>query len=137
MQRSSLILAASILIGALLILSAVQQWQYLDRGYTLAVSIGEGPASISHINFPTWRKLASLPIIGFALLAIALFAAKHRRALLLAWTAFGGALILGIYDLREFGLIGSPTSLWTLLPLLGPALAIRVGTRRDRTARSG
>jgi hypothetical protein len=44
-----------------------------------------------------------------------------------AWLTFAATFILGIYDVVQYGTIGSPTSIWTVLLLLLLALLARFG----------
>jgi len=132
MERSSLIVGIAVFFAALLVAVGVGQWAYLDKGYSLGVSIGGGPVSISHIDFPGWRKVAQIILCTAAFIALWLFANGRRGASPVAWIVLAAAMSLGVSDVLQYGAIGSPTSKWSILVFIGLALVVQYRSSMQR-----
>ena len=119
------------LIFAILLLGAgAAQWAYLDHGYTLGIAINGGPVSSSHIGFPWSRKLVLLALGVAAFGTLWLFASSRKRDRVVAWATLAFGLLVALFDIREYGTIGSPTTLWAVLLLLALALAVQLSAWR-------
>lgn len=57
--------------------------------------------------------------------AIVAYVAGRPWASPLAWLTLSAALVTGIYDVVEYGTIGAPTSIWTVLLVFIFALMTR------------
>lgn len=109
-------------------------WWYLQRGYSLGVSIAGQSSSVFHIDFPAWRAAVHILLWLGAMSAIAAYILDHRWATAAAWLTFAATLVVGLYDVVEYGTIGSPTSIWTVSLLLFFALLTkfdRLGTAAE------
>lgn len=126
MKRHFLI-GAAMLIAIFLGWFAWDGWLYLQRGYSLSVSMTGHKASVFHIDFPMWRSAVHIFLWLLAMAAILAYLAGRSRASTLAWLAFAATSVIGIYDMMQFGTIGSPTSIWAVLLLLLFALLTRFG----------
>lgn len=122
-------LVAALILAILLLGTGTSQWAYLDRGYTLGIAIDGGAATRSHVSFPWSRKLILLALGGAAFAALWLFASSHRLDRTAAWAAFAVGLLVALFDVREYGTLGSPTALWALLLLLAMALTVQFSAR--------
>lgn len=122
-------LVAVVLLVILLLGAGMSQWVYLDRGYTLGIAIDGGAATSSHVSFPWSRKLILLALGATAFGALWLFASSHRLDRIAAWAAFAFGLLVALFDVREYGMLGSPTTLWALLLLLAMALTVQLSAR--------
>lgn len=131
MTRQFLIGAA---VGVTLFLGwlAWEGWFYLQRGYSLGVSMTGHPASVFHIDFPVWRAAVHILLWIAAMAAIVAYVTSRRWASTAAWLAFAATLFVGIYDVVQYGTIGSPTSIWTVLLLLFFALLTSFGSLATR-----
>jgi hypothetical protein len=124
------------LIFAILLLGVgASQWTYLDHGYTLGVAINGGPVSSSHIGFPWSRKLALLALGAAAFGALWLFASSHKLDRAAAWATLALGLLVALFDVREYGTMGSPTTLWAVLLLLALALTVQLSAPRAEDGR--
>lgn len=124
------------LIFAILLLGVgASQWAYLDRGYTLGIAIDGGAASSSHIGFPWSRKLVLLTLGIAAFGALWLFASSHKLDRVAAWTTLALGMLVALLDVREYGTIGSPTTLWAVLLLLALPLTVQLAARPAREPR--
>jgi hypothetical protein len=112
------LIGAAIVAAVLLGWLAWDGWIYLQRGYSLGVSMEGQAASVFHIDFPMWRAATHALLCIAAMAAIVAYISGHRRAPTIAWLTFAATLAVGIYDLVQYGTIGSPTSIWTLFVLL-------------------
>ena len=128
-------LVAAMLLAILLLGAGMSQWLYLDRGYTLGIAIDGGATTRSHVSFPWSRKLILLALGGAAFGALWLFASSHRLDRTATWAAFAVGLLVALFDVREYGTLGSPTTLWALLLLLAMALTVQLSTRRAEDPR--
>lgn len=115
--------AVALVIGWL----AWDGWVYLQRGYSLGVSLGRHPASIFHVAFPAWRAAIHFLLWVAAMAAIVAYVASSGWASAIAWLTLTLTLLVGVYDARQYGTVGSPTSIWTVLALLVLALLTRLG----------
>lgn len=127
MVTRQLLIGTAIAAAFCLVWLAWDGWSYLQRGYSLGVSMPGGPASVFHIDFPTWRAVVHIILSVAAMFAIAAYIISRRWASTAAWLSFAAALLVGIYDVVQYGTIGSPTSIWTVLLLLAFALLTRFG----------
>jgi len=59
--------------------------------------------------------------------AVVIYIAGSRWASAAAWLAFAATLVVGIYDVAQYGTLGSPTSVWTVSLLLLLALLTTFG----------
>lgn len=125
-----------VLIFAVLLLGVgASQWAYLDRGYALSVAINGGAASSSHIGFPGSRKLALLVLGATAFGTLWLFASSHKLDRAMGWATFALGMLVALFDVREYGTMGSPTTLWAVLLLLALALTVQLFARRAEEPR--
>jgi len=126
MKRQFLIGTA---VAAALFLSwlAWDGWFYLQRGYSLGVSMSGHPASVFHIDFPAWRAAVHILLWVGAMAVIVTYISGRQRASTAAWLIFAATSLIGVYDVVQYGSIGSPTSIWTVLLLLLVALITRFG----------
>ena len=121
------------LIGTALVMALVLAWLawdgwiYLQRGYSLSIGLPGQPRSISHIDFPTWRATSHIFLWMTAMGAIVGYVTGRSWASKAAWLTFAATFIVGIYDVVQYGTMGSPTSIWTVLLLLLLALLARLG----------
>jgi len=127
-------LAMILAAWSLFFVLALREAAYLQAGYSIGVSLnGDGP-SYSQMWFPVWRRVGqALVVLGLAG-SIALVFLRPRFAPALAWLAFGGLLALGLYDVREYGTLAAPTSIWSVV--CGLAIAVLIGRHRAMDARS-
>ena len=102
-------------------------WSYLQRGYSLGVSMAGRSASVFHIDFPAWRAAVHILLWVAAMSAVVIYIAGSRWASAAAWLAFAATLVVGIYDVAQYGTLGSPTSVWTVSLLLLLALLTTFG----------
>lgn len=124
------------LIFAVLLLGVgASQWAYLDRGYALSVAINGGAASSSHIGFPWSRKLVLLVLGVAAFGAVWLFASSHKLDRAMGWATFALGMLVALFDVREYGTMGSPTTLWAVLLLLALALTAQLSASRAEEPR--
>jgi hypothetical protein len=105
---------AALLLGWL----ALDGWFYLQRGYSLGVSMEGHPGSVFHIDFPVWRAVVHILLWVAAMASIVAYVAGRRWASKAAWLTFTATLAVAAYDAAQYGTIGSPSSIWTLLVLL-------------------
>lgn len=122
-----------ILVGTALAVALFLGWLawdgglYLQRGYSLGISMAGHPSSVFHIDFPAWRAAVHVLLWVAAMAAIGAYITGRRWASIAAWLTFAATLLVGIYDVVQYGTIGSPTSIWTALLLLLLALLTRFG----------
>ena len=131
MKRQFLIgtaVAVALFLGWL----AVDGWFYLQRGYSLRAAIAGHPGSIFHVDFPMWRAAVHVLLWVAAMAAIVAYVTDRRWASTGAWLTFAATLVIGIYDVVQYGTIGSPTSIWTVLLLFLFALLTRFGPLAPR-----
>ena len=108
-------------------------WFYLQRGYSLGVSTAGHPDSVFHIDFPVWRAAVHVLLWVAAMATIAAYVTGRHWASKAAWLTFVATLLVGVYDVVQYGTIGSPTSIWAVLLLLLFALLTRFGPLAPRT----
>ena len=121
-------IGAALAAALLLTWCAWEGWLYLQRGYSLGVGMPGERASIFQIDFPAWRAAAHVLLWVAAMIAIFVYVAGLRWASSAAWLAFGATVAVGIYDVAQYGTMGSPTSAWVVLLLLLFALLTRFGS---------
>ena len=107
-------------------------WFYLQRGYSLGVSMAGHPASVLHIDFPEWRAAVHVLLSVGATAGIIAYVAGRRWASTAAWLTFAATLVGGIHDVVQYGTLGSPTSIWTVLLILLLALLTKFGPLAPR-----
>ena len=134
MKRDPIILLIAAAFAVLLALTAASTFPYLMRGYSLSVGIEGVQPKDYHVDFPPTRIAIAALIWALGFAAIALFIVGDRRAGLLSWGVFISALLVAVWDVFEYGTMGSPTSLWVLLVFLLLALATQFRSRFDRAA---
>ena len=127
-----LLIGTALAVALFLAWLAWDGWLYLQRGYSLGVATAGELASVFHIDFPVWRAAIHVLLWIAAMAAIAAYAAGRRWASAAAWMAFAATLVIGIYDVIQYGTMGSPTSIWTILLLLLIALLTRFGPLAPR-----
>jgi hypothetical protein len=115
-----------VLVALVGFIFALGDAQYLWRGYCLQMSIqasfeNRGPF-VSHISFPPWLAVVHGAIYLALFVILGLSALFRRQAFLLAWMTFLAVLIVGALEVQEYGTIGSPTSIKTVLLILVLAL---------------
>lgn len=131
MMRQALIVIAMVVVISLGWL-AWDGWFYIQRGYSLGVWISGHPASEYHIDFPSWRKGIHVLLWAAAMVAIGAYAVEQSWALAAIWLTFAMTSFVGIHDVVQYGTMGSPTSIWTVLLLLLFALLGTVARLRSR-----
>ena len=118
MRNRTLILGTVLAAAVALLVLAVDEASYLQRGYDLSLGFAGQPPSIVHTTFPMWLKVAH-GLIGLAALTTLLLLAMLRQAAVaLAWVTLGAAIVVGYYDVFQYGTLGSPTSTKTIVLLL-------------------
>jgi hypothetical protein len=117
MTRQFLI-GTSVAVASFLGWLAWEGWFYLQRGYSLSVSMAGHPTSVYHIDFPAWRAAVHVILCVAAMAAIVAYVTHRRWASTATWLTFAATLFVGIYDVVQYGTVGSPTSIWTVLLLL-------------------
>lgn len=113
-----------------LVWSAVSGWIYIERGYSLALAMEGYPVSIKHFDFPTWRAAVHLLLSAGAIAAVLTSAFSQRWAPAAAWAVWVLIVALGYYDVDRWGLMVSPTSIWTVLVMMLFAVLVTVGKRK-------
>ena len=117
MSNQTLILGTVVVAAIVLVALAVDEASYLQRGYDLSMGFAGQVPSIVHTTFPTWLKVTH-GLIGLGALSTLVFTAMMRRiAVPLAWVTLGAAIAVGYYDVIQYGTLGSPTSIKTILLL--------------------
>jgi len=119
------LIGIALVVALLLAWLAWDGWFYLQRGYSLRVGLAGEPGSTFHIDFPAWRAAVHVLLWLAAVAAIAAYLARRQWASTAAWLTFAATLAIGIYDVVQYGTIGSPTSIWTVILLLLLALLAR------------
>jgi len=122
-----LLVGAALCVAVLLTWLAWDGWLYLQSGYSLSVGMAGETGSIFHIDFPAWRTVIHVLIWVAGLASIAAYIAGIRWASTLAWLTLAVALAIGLSDVSQYGTMGSPTSIWTILLLLIFGLLTRFG----------
>lgn len=118
MSSRTLILGTVLAAAVVLVVLAVDEASYLQRGYDLSLGFAGQPPSIVHTTFPMWLKVAH-GLIGLGALSTLVFIAMmYRAAVPVAWTTLGTAIVVGYYDVIQYGTLGSPTSTKSILLLL-------------------
>ncbi len=117
MRSSTITVAGAVALVGLLLLGIVE-WQYIQDGYRLAAGIEGGPWSSHDVQIPLWRKVVTWVILLVAATGISLSVMTHRSAVIVLGSAFGIRVVVGILDVREYGTMGSPTSLQAVALLL-------------------
>ncbi|HEX8667281.1 MAG TPA: hypothetical protein VF727_02790 [Allosphingosinicella sp.] len=134
-------MARQVLIGTAVIIAlclgwlAWGGWSYLQRGYSLGLSMNGHARSIFHIEFPAWRAAIHVSQWVAEMAATVAYVTSLRWASTAAWLTFAATLLVGTYDVTQYGIIGSPTSIWNVLLLLLFALltAVRPLAPREKT----
>lgn len=122
------VFVAAALAGAVLLTwLAWDGWFQLQRGYTLRVRMAGEAGSIFRTDFPPWRTAVHVLLWVAAMASTGAYVAGRRWASTAAWLTFAATMIIGIYDVVQYGTTGSPTSIWTVLLLLLLALLTSFG----------
>ena len=116
MMRMALIVIAAAVAVALAWL-AWDGWFYIQRGYSLALSFAGSPTSDYHVEFPAWRAGVHVLLWAGAMASIGAYVAEHRRASTAAWLTFAATLFVGMFDVVQYGTLGSHTSIRTVMLL--------------------
>ena len=117
MSNRKLILGTVLAAAIVLVVLGLHEASYLQRGYDLSMGFAGQRPSIVHTTFPTWLKVAH-GLIGLGVLTTLVFTAMMRRvAVQLAWITLAAAITVGYYDVIQYGTLGSPTSIKTILLL--------------------
>jgi hypothetical protein len=115
-------IAAMLSAAVILTWLSYQGWIYLQRGYSIAVAFEGQQATTSHISFPHWRLMAHLFLWAAMMGSIVAYLLGRHWSTATAWLVCAATCGIGIYDVEQFGLLGSPTSIWTVVLLLVVAL---------------
>jgi hypothetical protein len=133
MGRHASAMTHKLLVGSAVAVAICLTWLawdellYLQHGYSVRVSLAEGPASTTKINFPAWRIAVHILLWIAAMAAILAYIQVRSWAQTVAWLTFVGTLAMGVYDVVLYGTIASPTSIWSVLLLLLFALLTTFG----------
>ena len=127
-SRASTMIVA-VVLGSLFWIALIAQWKLLSRGYQLEIRIGDGPSSVTHISFPEWRRFVTLGLGMIATIGVALIAGQRSSSVQIMTLTLAAILVIGFLDVREYGVIGSPTS-WKLVALAVSGLIAAVVLRR-------
>jgi len=131
-MRRQLLIGAAVAMALVLGWFAWSGWFYLQRGYSLSVAMAGHPDSVFHIDFPTWRAAVHVLLWAAAMAAIVAYVTARRWAPTAAWLTFAATMAIGIYDVVQYGTMGSPSSIWTVLLLLLFSLLTRFGPLAPR-----
>jgi hypothetical protein len=121
------LIATALTVAAFLTWLAWGGWLYIQRGYSLSVGFAGEPGSIFHVDFPAWRAVVHVALWLAAMAAIAGYVGRRNWASKVAWLTFAATLAVATSDIVEYGMIGTPTSIWTILLLLLFALLTKFG----------
>ncbi|MBB3692480.1 hypothetical protein [Sphingomonas sp. BK580] len=108
---------------------AVSGWIYIERGYSLAFAMEGYPVEIKHFDFPAWRAAVHLLLSAGAIAAVLTSAFSQRWAPSVAWAIWVLTVAVGYYDVDRWGLMASPTSIWTVLIVMLVAIVVSVAKR--------
>jgi hypothetical protein len=123
-MKAALPAVVALILASLFCWTLVSQWNLLERGYALHVQIGDGPATDAQISYAEWRKYATLATGALLAIGLILLGAQHSYAAGVLAAGLFAILSIGIMDAREYGFIGSPTSLkLVMLGSLAPLVA--------------
>jgi len=131
-MRRQLLIGAAVAMALVLGWFAWSGWFYLQRGYSLSVAMAGHPDSVFHIDFPAWRAAVHVLLWAAAMAAIVAYVTARRWAPTAAWLTFAATMAIGIYDVVQYGTMGSPSSIWTVLLLLLFSLLTRFGPLAPR-----
>jgi hypothetical protein len=106
-------LAVGVLALLALVFVATETWLRLVAGYQLHIGFEGGPRTTYDIVFPFWRKLLEGVVLVVLAGGILLGMFGRSRAFSAIVVGIAGVAALGLYDVWEYGTIGSPTSKWT------------------------
>lgn len=110
--------AAAFALAVCLAWLAWDGWSYLHRGYSIGVAGAGGPPLVFHVDFPLSRAAVHVLLWGAAMGTIVGYGAARNWAPVAGWMTLAASCGVGIHDIAEYGAMGSPTSVWTLLLLL-------------------
>ena len=120
--RENIARGTVLIVALITLIFAVNEAEYLLRGYSLSMrfdaSFEQRGATTSHIDFPIWLGLVHGVIYLAIFVTLVLTILFRHQALLLAWLTFLAALLVGVLDVYQYGTIGSPTSIKTILLIL-------------------
>lgn len=133
-MRRPFFIATALAVALILTWLAWDGWFYLQQGYSLEVALAGEPGSVFHIDFPPIRAGVHVFLWMAAMAAVGAYFAGSRWATTAAWLSFAAAIAVGVHDVGQYGTIGSPTSIWTLVLLLLFALLTKLGPPISRSA---
>ena len=106
------------------------RWSYLRGGYGISVGLEDGAAALhTHIVFPVWRLVAHIAIAALIAVSAWLVVFRNRPSVLVQGTATGAALVVGGWDVYEYGTLASPTTLVSTVLVVLLYLGVRVMRR--------
>ena len=118
MSKRAVILGIVVAAAVVLIVLGLDEASYLERGYSISGGFAGQTPRIVHIDFPNWLKVTH-GMIGLAVLGTLMFLAMMRRAAVpLAWATLVVAMAVGMHDVIQYGTLGSPTSIKTIVLVL-------------------
>lgn len=103
----------------------VNEWQYVQEGYSLKIGEVGGAFSEYVIQFPLWRSIAVYVVALAILVGVGLAMAGRRLAVVVLGVALFATVVIGAYDVDQYGTIGSPTSLKSVALLLLLLVTVR------------
>ena len=119
MSQKALVVGMSVILAIIFIWLGLSQAAYLERGYSISLSLGDRPPTVYHEPFPYWLKVGHA-LTGFGVITSLVLGAMLRpAAVVVAWAAFASATVVGCYDVFEYGTIATPTSLKFYVLILG------------------
>lgn len=121
MMRPLLIVSA-VAVAIALAWLAWDGWSYLQRGYSIGVSTAGHPTSEKEVDFPAWRAGVHILLWLAAMIATGAYLAGRPWASSAAWVTFAITSFVALCDVVQYGILGSPSSIWTVLLLLLLAL---------------
>jgi hypothetical protein len=127
--KKRIVLGAGVLALVALAFVAREAWLHLEAGYQIQVGFEGGPYKTYDIVFPFWRKIlgsASLAVIAAGIL---LWMSEHSHAFSILLAGSTSVAALGLYDVWQYGTMGTPTSLGTWLFVAASFAAAITGKR--------
>jgi hypothetical protein len=116
MNRHALI-GVAIAVAVALSWLSIEGGFYLQKGYSLSVSLNGGNGRVAHIDFPIWRQYLHVLLWLGAMVAAFTYIAGLHGAARTAFGVFATSSVVGMLDVWEYGTLGAPTSIWTILLL--------------------
>jgi hypothetical protein len=110
MRRKAVAVCLSFVLAVVLVVLGAAQAAHLQRGYSISISMGDNPDTVYHDPFPLWVKAGHAVTALAAMTSLVFFSMLRPVSIVAAWAAFASATAVGIYDIYEYGTIGTPTS---------------------------